>query len=168
MRLLAIRGVLIGLCLTLPTGCGDRTGTPANNRAAAELVIRKGGSVRVEGVSYPIDRLAQLPAGDLVLKSVDLAEKKFTDEDLQALTDLKALEKLNLYGTGITDKGIDLLLPLDALTELELSYTLLTDDGFQKLKELKSLEKLTLFGTKISDDSVKSFQLRRSDVKIYR
>jgi hypothetical protein len=164
----AIRCVLIVLCLTLPIGCGDDAGTPANNRTAAELVIQKGGSVRVEGVSYPIDQLAQLPAGDLVLKSVDLAEKQFTDEDLQALTDLKALEKLNLYGTGITDKGVDLLLPLDALTELELSYTLLSDDGFQKLKDLKSLQKLTLYGTKISDDSVKSFQLRRPNVKILR
>jgi hypothetical protein len=158
----------MGFCLTLSLGCGDKTGTPENNRVAAELVIQKGGSVRVEGISYPIDKLSQLPADDLVLKSVDLAEKQFTDEDLQALTDLKALEKLNLYGTGITDKGVDLLLPLDALTELELSYTLLTDEGFLKLKELKSLEKLTLHGTKISEDSVKSFQLRRPNVKILR
>jgi hypothetical protein len=150
------------------TGCGDKTGTPANNRAAAELVIQKGGSVRVEGVSYPIDKVTQLPPGDLVLKSVDLAEQKFSDEDLKALTDIKALEKLNLYGTGVTDQGLDLLLPLGSLKELELSYTLISDEGLQKLKDIKSLEKLTLFGTKLSDDSIKSFQLRRTDIKVIR
>lgn len=168
MRLLTIRSVLIGLCLTLSLGCGDKTGTPENNRAAAELVIQKGGSVRVEGVSYPIDQLSQLPADDLVLKSVNLAEKQFTDEDLKALTDLKALERLNLYATDITDQGLDLLLTLDSLKELELSYTLINNEGLQKLKDLKSLEKLTLYGTRIPDDGIKSFQLRRPNVKILR
>jgi Leucine Rich repeat len=168
MRLLEIRCLLIVLFLVLPIGCGEDVGTPANNRTAAELVLKQGGSVRVEGVTYAIDKVGKLPAGDIVLKEINLAEKTCTDEDLKMFTDLKALEKLNLYGTGVTNQGLDLLLPLAALKELELSYTLITDEGLRKLKDIKPLEKLTLYGTKVTDDGVKSFQLLHPKVKILR
>jgi hypothetical protein len=162
------RTALILSCCALAVGCGKGTGSPENNRAAAELVIQRGGSVRVQGVSYPIDRVGKLPAGKLVLKGIDLSEKQFNDDDLDALTDLKALEQLNLYGTKVTNQGLERLKSLNSLTQLELSYTLIDDEGLQSLKDLKRLEKLTLYGTQVTDDGVKSFQLRNSRIRILR
>ena len=56
-----------------------------------------------------------------------------------------------LYGSSITDAGLEQLKELSQLHWLNLNGTKITDAGLEQLKELSQLHWLTLNGTKITD-----------------
>jgi hypothetical protein len=68
---------------------------------------------------------------------------------LEHLQELRQLEKLDLYDTGITDAGLEHLKGLRQLQELGLSGTEVTDAGLEHLKGLRQLRTLDLSFTKV-------------------
>jgi hypothetical protein len=78
-----------------------------------------------------------------------------TDSDLDALSGLPHLVRLDLSHTRITDQGMLRLKQLQNLTELDLYYAeQITDEGMAALKGWKKLERLNLRGTKITDTTL--------------
>jgi len=160
------RPLFLLLTFALLSGCGGGPQNFGENREAALLVISRSGTVRVTDVGYPIETSAKLPADDFLVTSINLAEKKFSDTDLQKLTPLTELRELNLYGTQISDSGISAITDLQNLTELELSYTAISDEGLAQLTTLKNLKQLFLHGTKVTDGGIDSFKSQRKGCQI--
>jgi hypothetical protein len=75
------------------------------NRKAAEWVIAQGGSVQIDGKD--IKAVADLPKGPFTLAQVNLYGTPVTDAGLEHLKELKSLTGLNLKGTKVTPKGLD-------------------------------------------------------------
>lgn len=87
-----------------------------------------------------LDDFDQLIAIDLFMSRVD-------EPCLRTVAKCKSLEGLNLYETGVTDRGLQELRPLQNLKNLELAANEeLTDAGLEPLKTLKSLKRLSLGG----------------------
>ncbi len=103
---------------------------------------------------------ARLTNADLIhvqklsgLISLSLAATKVSDESLGHLNGLK-LNRLNLFGTGVTDAGLKTLARHDSLHHLGLDRTAVTDAGLEHLTGLKNLKDLTLRGTKVTAAAV--------------
>lgn len=83
---------------------------------------------------------------------VSLARTWAADEDVQRLTQIKTLKKLNLAFTYVTDAGIAELSKLPALEDLNLdTVEALTDAAASYLRSDKALRRLSLRGTDITD-----------------
>ncbi len=114
--------------------------------------------------------IAQLPE----LQALSVADSPFTDADLQQLSGLTQLARLDLEKTNVNNPAIWPAFPLtkldlddtlikdeDAaalasytnLEELSLKFTELTDNGFRELVALKRLKSLGLRGTRITYDT---------------
>jgi internalin A len=93
------------------------------------------------------------PDGSVV--EVSLARTWANDNDLQRLTELKNLKRLDLSFTYVTDQGIERLRQLPQLEELTLDTAeFITDAAISYLRANKSLRKLNLRGTDITDISL--------------
>jgi Leucine-rich repeat (LRR) protein len=82
---------------------------------------------------------------------------------------LRYLRKLDLSHTKITDRGMELLAPLENVTDLNCYYAeYLTEDGVAHLRNWKHLERLNLRGTKVTskvfDSLAKLTSLRSLDI----
>ncbi len=77
------------------------------------------------------------------LKSLELREINITDESLSHLSHHFYLEKLGLYGTKITGKGL-IHLKCPQLKVLDLSTTKINDDALEIVSKFKQLENLNL------------------------
>ena len=90
------------------------------------------------------------PDGNIV--EVSLARTWAADEDIQRLTQIKTLQRLNLSFTYVTDAGIEELSALPALEDLNLdTVESLTDAAASYLRADKNLKRLVLRGTDITD-----------------
>ena len=76
------------------------------------------------------------------------------DEDLIALQELGALDRLILSGTNITDVGVAHVADLRTLTALELNDTPVTNAAINHLRGLSRLTHLNLAGTAITDEAI--------------
>ncbi|MEZ6142029.1 MAG: protein kinase [Zavarzinella sp.] len=153
------------------------------DRKAAEWVISKGGSVRINGQRSDIVALENLPNDSFFLTQINLPQTRVTDADLkniwnvkhllglnlahnnqltdgiiQNLLQLKDLETLDLAGTKVTDTGVNQLKQLVNLTSLNLLKTLVSDAGSKDFKDLKRLTHLDLSDTLVSDAGVKELK----------
>ena len=63
---------------------------------------------------------------------------------MRLLAAVPDLQKLTLWGPGITDAGLEQLAPLTHLTNLSLDNTAVTDAGLAKLAPLTSLKTVVL------------------------
>ena len=90
------------------------------------------------------------------LASLNLYTADVRDEDLTALTDLPALERLDLsYSRSkLTDAGMMHLGKLVSLRRLALNGAAITDKGLAPLAKLTELEYLSLAGTKGSSPAL--------------
>lgn len=120
-------------------------------RAAAELILRRGGT---------------MTCVDNRVVSVSLTSCDFSDEDAQSLTALKSLRRLSLRNTQLTDNGVNALKDLKQLTELLLSGTAVTDNSIDVFIRLDRLEFLELRNTQISPNGSKLLRSRLSDCRI--
>ena len=88
-------------------------------------------------------------AGRIV--EVDLASTWITDADLEKISRLASLRKLNLAHTKITDAGIEHLKPLANVSELNLYYAeYITDTALAHVTGWKRLEVINLRGTRLT------------------
>jgi len=79
------------------------------------------------------------------LRRLDLNECPLTDDDLQGLAVLEALERLDLSRTSVSGAGIAHLKGLRRLTHLRRTHCAeLDDDVWEPLAALVHLERLTL------------------------
>lgn len=177
-----MRGILCGvICLLFVSGCSSKP-TP-EVLAAAEQILKLGGSFTLEGLTIPVKKGSKFPAGSLPIRIVDLNGLKVKDADIEPLKNLPHLEELRLEQSHvtdaglahlqvlkqlqildlhksllITDKGIEALAPLSKLHKLELSYTRVTDGAVNALVTLKGLKTLHLSGTRITADGLKKIR----------
>lgn len=102
------------------------------------------------------------------LRKLHLDSIGIGDDDLKYLSDLKALETLNICGNlGITDEGMQHLLCLPALSTLTLNVTHVTDAGVVHLSSVKSLKNVYVDGS-ISDKAIAEFKEKLPECKIER
>src|SRR5450432_40893 len=105
---------------------------------------------RINALSGRIDKS---DTGKIV--AIDLANRPATDDDVRLLAAATDLQKLTLWGAGITDAGLEHLAPLVHLTELGLDNTMVTDAGLAKLAPLVNLKTLVLQRSiEVSDDGL--------------
>jgi hypothetical protein len=154
------------------------------NRAAAEWVLRAGGSISIyqQGKSVtPIAQIQDLPQGRFVVSVLSLrssrpgtAELKLLDSltdltqidlggtplgphRLEFLTGNKGLRHVRLLSCGIADGDLQHLSGLTQLTTLDLVRNSLTDKGLKHLSGLKNLDFLDLQSNPgLSDDGLQS------------
>ena len=103
----------------------------------------------IEKLRGKVTRDEELP--DKPVIAVALFGTKVTDAGLQQLAELKSLHTLNLGNTRVADAGLKELAGLTKLTTLGLHNTRVTDAGLQQLAGLTNLTLLTLDGTQITD-----------------
>ena len=72
---------------------------------------------------------------DVVL--LQMANPDVTDETLESLREMKALQELDLNGTQVTDAGLKTLKDLPSLARLRLARTKITDQGFHDVLSAK-------------------------------
>ena len=74
-----------------------------------------------------------------------LGERTYADERVvKPLSRLTGLKMLRLYGTGMTNKGMEYLRNLRSLQSLELWEAGVSNNGLAALKDLSRLEYLDL------------------------
>ena len=77
--------------------------------------------------------------------------RRASDNDLIQVGKLKRLERLDLYGSDVTDRGLAHLKDLKNLSMLMLVRTKAVDAGLAQLEGMKSLRILSLQGTDLTD-----------------
>jgi len=125
MLLPSIRLLIVSLCFVGPCYTASVTAAEADQKA---LVTR---------VEQLVGQVTKNKSGEII--AIDLDNRAATDNDLKLLAAAPSLEKLAVWGVGISDAGIDHLLSLKKLSELELLNTRITDAGLAKLVALKKL-----------------------------
>jgi len=150
-----------------------------SERQVAEWVIRQGGSLTIEGRLEPIARLADLPAGDLLIRGVNLIGTLVEPSDLKRLSGLTGLRELDLPGpqwnpgAGSKLDANDEFRAISNLTGIEkLHFSLhfltninVQDKGIAHLAKLTNLKELRLAQTKVEGKTLAPFvQLRYLDV----
>jgi internalin A len=130
----------------------SKTPTAIRGRQAAAMarIEARGRKVRPH---QPRNEPCWEEGGVLIDCSVDFGGANITDEDLRVLDDLQAGVDLNLAGTGITGKGIEILRRLKAshITSLDLSGTKITDEALVSIEDLRNLSSLNLSNTQVTD-----------------
>jgi hypothetical protein len=101
----------------------------------------------IEALGGHIDRS---PAGIIV--GVSLARTWASDDDVERLTQIKTIKRLDLSFTYVTDAGVQHLQDLPELEDLTLdTVEALTDAAASYLRADKKLRRLVLRGTDITD-----------------
>jgi WD40 repeat protein len=148
------------------------------DRAAAEWVLKKGGSVQVraDGAYLDVNGIDMLPQEPFRVAAIDLGGEPITDVDLENLKGLADLKRLTLNDTPITGEGLGHLSAstrleylnlrhtkqltdaalthvggMKGLTELHLNLTPITDAGLNHLKDLRNVRVLNLGATAVTD-----------------
>lgn len=86
---------------------------------------------------------------------LDLLGARITDRDLRYLLEsLDDLRFLSLADTGISDEGMEYITQLYALEELHLDNTAITNSSLARLRELPRLRILDLKDTRITDEGL--------------
>lgn len=109
------------------------------------------------------------------LLTIDMCFGNFLNESgeseivpcLQLIAQRKSIEGLNLWGTGVTDRGLQELVAMKNLKNLELGENdEITDQGLVHLASLKSLRRLGLDGTNASPEGVARLRAALPDCEI--
>ncbi len=93
-------------------------------------------------------------SGLRTLQKLELAGSKVSANGLKHLTGLPNLYILHLADTDVTDDGLVHLSELHNLGILSLDNTKITDAGLASLAPLKRLERLFMNGTNVTDDGI--------------
>jgi len=90
---------------------------------------------------------------------LQMANPDVTDQSLEPLKAMNALQELDLSGTQVTDMGLRILKDLPALVRLHLARTKITDQGFHEALFAKdSLMQLDLRSTQVGRETVQAWR----------
>ncbi len=107
------------------------------------------------------DRIAPELSQLTALEWLDLGHTQITDEGLEGLARLTRLRTLHLHHTRVTNRGLGYLAKLTALEELTLHSTDVVDEGVANLASLAALQTLRLDRTLVTDACIDTLvQLR--------
>jgi len=130
----------------------------ANRRrhdAALEVIARRGGCV--------LARAAEQPARILELS---FAGGELSEADLECLSGLRHLERLDLAATAVGDRGLEHLGAIRSLRELDLSGTRVTDLGLLHLETLPRLKWVGLADTAVTADGLERLAYVQPGIEI--
>jgi Leucine-rich repeat (LRR) protein len=99
-----------------------------------------------------MESLAKLSLHSLTLPA------QLSDAGVRALSALSTLKRLDLSFTAITNECLQFIAQMPAIEELYLNDTAITDQGLAHLADIKTLKTLFLSGTKVSDASLTQFE----------
>ena len=118
---------------------------------AARAFETLGGLVNWSKPSGPV-WLRDLIGDDLFthIELLYLFGTEVTDTGLENIKGLGELQTLNLWATKITDTGLENLKGLSQLRTLDLGETKITDAGLEHFKGLSQLQTLNLVGTNVT------------------
>lgn len=96
-----------------------------------------------------LGKLLSLDEGLELVTEIKAANSKVTDHGMALIHKLPSLQRLDLVGTTVSDKGCESIGKVSSLEELTLSGGLISDVGMAHLANLTQLKKLVVNGTKI-------------------
>lgn len=98
-----------------------------------------------------------VPGGHRVMIRVRNIDDQFLKALVAEIKGLEFISALNLSeNRKVTDKGLEILLPLDQLTDLNLSSCDISDKGFTFITKLKKLQRLNVsYCNRVTDAGVK-------------
>lgn len=103
----------------------------------------------------------------LVFLRID--ETVVADQGVAALAGLEHLEELSLYRLHLTDRCCHTLASMKALKRVSLDGTMITDAGLKVLGISSSLERISIWDCKaISDKAIEQFQKDHPNIEINR
>src|SRR5882724_2326302 len=150
-----------------------------SQRDVAEWIIRQGGSLTVDGRADPIARIEDLPAGQLLIRGINLVGTLVEPTDLRRFSGLTGLRELELPGPQWNPNAgskldandeFEAIANLTGLEKLHFSLHFLTninvqDKGLARLAKLTHLKELRLAQTKVKGRTLTPFvELRYLDV----
>jgi hypothetical protein len=91
-----------------------------------------------------------------------------SDADLEQLTRLSQLHRLELWGSEVTDAGVVQVAQLKQLRTLDLCGAEITDAGIDHLRRLRHLRQLRLFNTRVTAEGRKSLQESLPECNVQR
>jgi uncharacterized membrane protein len=105
--------------------------------------------------AQPMDSaIALLPGIKEQLVWLKANSSKITDHELEAISKVTALRKLDLSHTTISSDGIAKLTNLPHLTSLNLSNTGASNESVKQLTSITALKELFLFNTKVTESEL--------------
>lgn len=140
-----------------------------SDRAAAEWVLRIGGSVTLAGGKSEIRKPGDLPAGSLRLTKISLNRNpSVTDTQLRIIEGLPDLEFINLNSSRVGDETLRTLSTCPKLNTVGLFGTRVTDEGLAHLAKMQGLRTLILQNTSTSKSAVAALRRSLRNCKISR
>jgi hypothetical protein len=134
---------------TAPTVPTVRTPPPGFRRIGVAAPYARGDQLELTGESADLLGLTALEGEPVRL--LRCTNHRLHDDHLAALGALAALRSLDLDGTGITDRGVEVLTRLPHLADLHLSDTRITDAGLALVARVPQLHSLSVAGTAVTD-----------------
>jgi len=95
------------------------------------------------------------------LQSLDLSESTIDDRSLRHIEHLP-LHDLNLFGTNISDRGVQHIAKIKTLRSLNIGATQISDEAIEQLSSLVDLEVFRFCATKITDKGFQSLARLRN------
>ena len=160
---------LICFAATDPAWIADKGGVSVPDRAGKIVAVDLRASWVADSDIAELARMPDLTRLDLSLTRISdhglrqikqapkIAElnlyyaELITDDGLSAVRGWKQLQRLNLRGTKITDKTLEMLATVPTLESLDIGFAEITDVGLDHLAVLPNLRELTIGGNKLTD-----------------
>lgn len=126
-----------------------------SDRDVAKWVFGVGGQLEVELAEGGLKEITSMPEGKFRITRVSLHGKgNVSDEDVARLAGLERLETIELDGTSVTDKALEILSTLtsaESIQSLNIGHTRITGAGLARLAKLSHLTRLDITGTAVDD-----------------
>jgi Leucine Rich repeat len=117
--------------------------------------LREGGAEVLETGGQMTDAMLEDIAQIGHLTTLELAgSKQVTDDAVRSLSRMSRLRHLDLSGTALTDRGLEMLRSLPELESLSLAWTRVTDSGISHVSACDRLANLNLQGTACGDAAI--------------
>lgn len=126
-----------------------------NRRRALKGIAASGGRIT-----------ARLAANPHCILAVDLSNAALENLDWESLSALVHLESLNMSHTSLTEDRLEDLSRLSALQDLNLDGTLIGDKGLALLRDFPHLETVSLTDTPVTADGIEDLLRSRPKLQV--